>query len=79
MGGLRLSNRGIGVPAWLLLTLLLLMPSSAQAYVDPGAGTMIWQMLVAGFLGAIFYLRRLIPSRRSKKKEPPEAGPGGAA
>jgi hypothetical protein len=31
---------------------------------------MVWQMLVAGFLGAVFYLRRLIPGRRSKKKQP---------
>jgi hypothetical protein len=57
------------IALWLLLVLLL-VPDTAQAYIDPGTGTMIWQMLVAGFLGALFYLRRLFPGRRSRNKQP---------
>ena len=28
-------------------------------YVDPGSGQLIWQMAVAGFVGALFYLKRV--------------------
>jgi len=70
----RLLKRRRPKTVWLLPAVLLLWPSSAQAYVDPGAGTMIWQMLVAGFLGAVFYLRRLIPGWRAKKS-PREGDP----
>ena len=66
----RCLRRGRSIAAWLLPVLLLLAPSKAQGYVDPGAGAMIWQMLVAAFLGAVFYLRRLIPRRPPKKTLP---------
>lgn len=29
------------------------------AYVDPGSGLLIWQALVAAFLGALFYFKRV--------------------
>lgn len=41
-----------------LLLLLLATPQRASAYVDPGSGAMIWQVLAAGFLGVLFYLRK---------------------
>jgi hypothetical protein len=56
---------------WGLLLLILFVPDKAQAYIDPGAGTIVWQALVAGFLGAVFYLRKLIPGRRSKNDKGP--------
>jgi hypothetical protein len=28
-------------------------------YTDPGAGTLIWQLLLAAFFGGMFYLRKL--------------------
>ncbi len=43
-----------------------------RAYVDPGAGAMIWQMLVAGFLGALFYFRKFFPTTWLKKKNRPD-------
>src|SRR6476660_2919287 len=30
----------------------------ARAYTDPGSGALIWQMLAAGFVGVLFYLRK---------------------
>lgn len=27
-------------------------------YVDPGAGALVWQLLVAALLGGVFYLRK---------------------
>jgi hypothetical protein len=41
----------------LLGGLLLLLPQAAAAYLDPGVGSMIWQMLVAVALGAVFTLK----------------------
>jgi hypothetical protein len=32
----------------------------AFIYADPGSGAMIWQLLVASFLGGLFYLRSFI-------------------
>jgi hypothetical protein len=41
--------------------------SQLQAYTDPGSGALIWQMLVAGFVGSMFYIRRLTAWFRRKK------------
>ncbi len=32
----------------------------ARAYADPGSGALIWQMLAAGFVGVLFYLRKFV-------------------
>ena len=42
-----------------LLTLLVasISPASAYAYLDPGTGSFILQMLVAGFLAAWLYVK----------------------
>ena len=29
------------------------------AYVDPGSGQLIWQMVLAGCVGALFYVKRV--------------------
>ena len=36
---------------------LTLAPATAYAYLDPGTGSFILQMLIAGLLGAILYVR----------------------
>ncbi len=47
-------------PALLLaLVLLLACEQPLCAYADPGSGALIWQGLLAVFVGAMFYLRRL--------------------
>ncbi len=38
--------------------LLVVTPSTAYAYIDPGSGTLLWQLLLAAFFGALFWLRR---------------------
>ena len=43
-----------------LLVLLMSVPRPANAYVDPGSGAMIWQILAASVLGALFYVRKLV-------------------
>lgn len=43
--------------AVVLFLLLFLFPARAQAYVDPGTGSYVLQLLIAGFLGALFALK----------------------
>jgi hypothetical protein len=37
--------------------LLLLSPTSAFAYLDPGTGSYVIQMIIAGLLGAAFAIK----------------------
>jgi hypothetical protein len=43
--------------AAVLFLLLFLFPARAEAYVDPGTGSYVLQLLIAGFLGALFALK----------------------
>jgi hypothetical protein len=38
----------------------------AFLYTDPGSGALVWQLLVASFVGGLFYMRSFI--RRIKAK-----------
>ena len=38
----------------------------AQAYIDPGSGAILWQVLAAAFVGVLFVLRKLNPIRRMR-------------
>jgi len=51
-------------PTSFILTFYLL-------YTDPGYGTLIWQLWLAGVFGAMFYFRRLreLFSRRKRRGE----------
>ena len=51
------------------LALLLSLPRDACAYTDPGSGALIWQVLVAGFVGALFYFRKLASWIKTKKRD----------
>ena len=43
------------------------------AYIDPGVGTLIWQLVAAVFLGTAFYVRRFLGKIRSRRKEKTDA------
>lgn len=43
----------------LLPLYLLIMPSSAYAYIDPGTGSLILQAIVAGGITALVYFRNI--------------------
>jgi hypothetical protein len=52
----------------LVLTVFVLIlgtPGRASAYVDPGSGAMMWQMLAAACLGSMFYVRKVVRKLRS--------------
>ena len=41
--------------------LVVLCPAPLHAaYIDPGTGSLVWQLVVAGMLGATFHFRRAI-------------------
>lgn len=40
--------------------LLLTFPVQARAYTDPGSGILLWQTIMATFVGFLFYFRRFV-------------------
>lgn len=46
--------------------LILATPKPAHAYVDPGSGAMLWQLLAAGVIGSLFYVRRVFKWLRDR-------------
>ncbi len=52
-----------------------------MAYIDPGSGSLLWQMLLAGIVGFAFHFRQAMHAlfsgwlgkRRSGDVSPPEA------
>lgn len=45
--------------------------TTAEAYIDPGTGSLIWQMLLAIFFGLLFYVSRIknwIMSKLGRRK-----------
>ena len=49
----------------LILTVFVILTfcrGNAWAYVDPGSGFMLWQLLVSALIGALFYFRKAIRS-----------------
>ena len=47
----------VTVAAALLAALLLLSPTSAHAYLDPGTGSYVLQMIIAGLVGTAFAVK----------------------
>ena len=54
------------VKLWLACSFFI-FASNAHAYIDPGSGALLWQMLVAGFMGALFYFRRSFKRSHTSK------------
>ena len=42
----------------LSLVFLTALPD-AHAYIDPGSGALLWQALLAAFVGVLFYIRSI--------------------
>lgn len=53
-----MSTRNLERAATLAL-ILLALETPLAAYSDPGSGVLLWQMLAAGVVGSLFYLRKL--------------------
>ena len=57
----------------------LLVPAPAHAYLDPGSGSMLAQLAVAGFAGVAValkvYWRRLVAFFQSRRSDSPRDKP----
>jgi hypothetical protein len=60
--------RNLALAVLLVTSLLLVTPSQAHGYADPGTGAFIYQAAYAAFLGGTFYLRRLLNRFWKKRK-----------
>jgi hypothetical protein len=48
-----------------LLAVLLFAATAAHAYVDPGTGSYLFQVLLAAFLGSLFTLKSVLRRLRA--------------
>lgn len=55
-------------PLALCVLLLVGAEREARAYTDPGTGALLWQLLAAGLVSALFYFRRLKSWVKAKMK-----------
>jgi hypothetical protein len=53
----------------LLLLLLIASERELRAYVDPSSGSLLWQVLLAGAIGILYYLRKIMGFFRKKDKD----------
>jgi hypothetical protein len=60
-----------------VILLVIIIPHPVSAYLDPGFGSMVWQLIVAGMFGIafalkIYWLKIRNFFGRSKPKQPQE-------
>ena len=51
--------------------IVLLIPHTVHAYIDPGTGALVLQFLIAGVLGVVFFFRQGIARFMSFFKSKP--------
>ena len=47
------------------VVICMIITDDGHAYIDPGSGALVWQALLAAFVGVTFYMRSII--RRVKE------------
>jgi hypothetical protein len=47
-----------------------------SAYIDPGSGALVWQAILAGIFGVMFYFRKFIGRFTFKKRKDEQTPPG---
>jgi len=66
----------VTIPAAFALAIVATGP--AYAYLDPGTGTFILQILAAGVVGGLFYIRRIVETIKGffiKQDSKPDSSP----
>lgn len=72
----RTQRPDLGRKGLLVVCLLLAGASEVRAYADPGTGAFLWQALMAGCFGALFYVRRFMTWLRAGRKREKNASAG---
>jgi hypothetical protein len=52
-----------------VISLAFIFAPTAQAYVDPGTGSYIFQMVIAGVLSGLFFMKKIVLSIKLFFKE----------
>lgn len=68
-GGGRVSPLRYASYLGVLFLVLVATERPARAYADPGSGALLFQILAAAFVGALFYARKIIRWFRPKRKD----------
>lgn len=42
-----------------IVSIFVLLPSQAHAYIDPGSGGLILQLVLGALVGSLFYVKRI--------------------
>jgi hydrogenase-4 membrane subunit HyfE len=58
-----------------LIFFLLVLPQPAQAYIDPGTGSYVLQLVIGGFLGGLFIAKNYWQTIKSKITKPKTSDP----
>lgn len=53
----------------LCLAVFVAIARPAYSYIDPGSGSMIWQIIVSAIIGMAFYFRKFITGVLSRFKK----------
>jgi|YelNatPaOPRAMG01_1025707.scaffolds.fasta_scaffold148396_2 hypothetical protein len=74
----QITSRGKALMAlrWWVTVLILVAACERPlaAYTDPGSGALLWQLIVAAFVGAMFYVRRIAHWIRNRYQHRNDAG-----
>lgn len=54
----------LGVFLFVFFVQFFAFVSYAHAYIDPGTGSYIFQLLIAGFLGSLFFMKKIFHNFR---------------
>ncbi len=54
----------------------MLAPPTVFAYIDPGSGALVWQALVAAFVGAAYYFRHFLGKLTGRGRQDASATAG---
>lgn len=58
------------------LVVVALSAGDAMAYIDPGTGSLLLQMIIAGVIGGLFHFRRYLTSLISYLRNGRQRGDG---
>ena len=53
----------------LVVLLAILGEKPAHAYSDPGSGALLWQVMISGVVGTLYYLRRFAAFWKKKDRD----------
>lgn len=66
-----MSKTKLKIFVYIALLYLIVVPRPVHAYIDPGTGSYLFQLLVAGLLGSMFFMKSTVAKLRDHFKKSP--------